>query len=132
MPTIHAGRSSGTATTPPASARFTHRATPGGRGHGVLAAVLAMMLVTIDHYTTQITDFGAESHEQMMLALGLQSKREITRTRIRVRAAMATQTREQGRYLGGRPPSGTGSLTPGRTPTRPTPRGGRRAHRRHR
>jgi hypothetical protein len=41
-----------------------------------------------------------------MLALGLQSKREITRTRIRVRTAMATQTREQGRYLGGRPPYG--------------------------
>ena len=41
-----------------------------------------------------------------MLALGLQSKREITRTRIRVRTAMAAQTREQGRYLGGRPPYG--------------------------
>jgi hypothetical protein len=40
----------------------------------------------------------------MMLALGLSSKREITRTRIRVRTAMAAQTREQGRYLGGRPP----------------------------
>ncbi len=48
-------------------------------------------------------DFGAEGHEQMMLALGLQSKREITRTRIRVRTAMAAQTREQGRYLGGWP-----------------------------
>jgi hypothetical protein len=41
-----------------------------------------------------------------MLALGLQSKRETTRTRIRVRTAMAAQTREQGRYLGGRPPYG--------------------------
>jgi site-specific DNA recombinase len=41
-----------------------------------------------------------------MLALGLQSKREITRTRVRVRTAMAAQTREQGRYLGGRPPYG--------------------------
>jgi hypothetical protein len=41
-----------------------------------------------------------------MLALGFQSRREITRTRIRVRTAMATQTREQGRYLGGRPPYG--------------------------
>ena len=36
-----------------------------------------------------------------MLALGLSSKREITRTRIRVRTAMAAQTREEGRYLGG-------------------------------
>jgi site-specific DNA recombinase len=30
-------------------------------------------------------DWHAEDHEQMMLALGLSSKREITRTRIRVR-----------------------------------------------
>ena len=49
---------------------------------------------------------NGEDHEQLMLALGLQSKREVTRTRIRVRTAMATQTREQGRYLGGRPPYG--------------------------
>ena len=41
-----------------------------------------------------------------MTALGLSSKREITRTSIRVRTAMAAQTREQGRYLGGRPPYG--------------------------
>ena len=44
---------------------------------------------------------------QMMLALGWQSKREITMTRTRIRTAMAAQTREQGRYLGGRPPYGT-------------------------
>jgi site-specific DNA recombinase len=48
-------------------------------------------------------DWHAEDHEQAMLALGLLSKREITRRRIRVRTAMAAQTREQGRYLGGRP-----------------------------
>ncbi|MGO8958961.1 MAG: hypothetical protein ACLQFR_16555 [Streptosporangiaceae bacterium] len=41
-----------------------------------------------------------------MIALGIQSKREITRTRIRVLTAMAAQTRDQGRYLGGRPPYG--------------------------
>ena len=47
-------------------------------------------------------NFGAEDHEQtMMVVLALQSKREITRTRIRVRTAMAAQTREQDRYLGG-------------------------------
>jgi hypothetical protein len=43
---------------------------------------------------------------QTMTVLGLSSKREITRTSIRVRTAMAAQTREQGRYLGGRPPYG--------------------------
>jgi len=51
-------------------------------------------------------DWHAEDHEQTMFALGLSSEREITRTRIRVRRAMAAQTREQGRYLGGRPPYG--------------------------
>jgi hypothetical protein len=49
-------------------------------------------------------DWHAEDHEQTMVALGLSSKREITRTRVRVRTAMAAQTLEQGRYLGGRPP----------------------------
>src|SRR5215472_11440576 len=51
-------------------------------------------------------DFAAEDHEEAMMALGLQSKREIIRTSIRVRTAMAAQTREQGRYLGGQPPYG--------------------------
>jgi hypothetical protein len=40
-----------------------------------------------------------------MTVLGLSSKREITRTSIRVRTAMAAQARDQGRYLGGRPRS---------------------------
>jgi site-specific DNA recombinase len=64
----------------------------------------------------------AEDHEQMMLALGLSSKQEITRTRIRVRTAMAAQTPE-GRYLGGRPPYGYRLADTGRTRTRRTRRG---------
>jgi hypothetical protein len=36
-----------------------------------------------------------------MTVLGLSSKREVTRTSIQVRIAMAVQVREQGRYLGG-------------------------------
>src|ERR1039457_1158033 len=74
----------------------------------------ASMAPLFEHYGIQLwmpevggrVDWHAEDHEQTMLALGLSSKREITRTRIRVRTAMATQTREQGRYLGGRPPYG--------------------------
>jgi hypothetical protein len=73
----------------------------------------ASMAPLFQHYGIQLWmpevggPFGVgEDHEQLILALGLQSKREITRTRIRVRTAMATQTREQGRYLGGRPPYG--------------------------
>ncbi len=74
----------------------------------------AAMAPLFEHYGIQLwtpessgpIDFQADQHEQMMLALGWQSKREITRTRMRVRTAMAAQTREQGRYLGGRPPYG--------------------------
>jgi DNA invertase Pin-like site-specific DNA recombinase len=72
---------------------------------------------------------GGEDHDQLMLALGLQSKREITRTRIRVRTAMATQTREQGRYLGGRPPYGYRLGDAGPHPNKAHAAWGRRAHR---
>jgi site-specific DNA recombinase len=72
---------------------------------------------------------NGEDHEQLMLALGLQSKREITRTRIRVRTAMAAQTREQGRYLGGRPPYGYRLADAGPHPNKAHAAWGRRAHR---
>src|SRR5262249_24241918 len=72
---------------------------------------------------------GGEDHEQLMLALGLQSKREITRTRTRVRTAMAAQTREQGRYLGGRPPYGYRLADAGPHPNKAHAAWGRRAHR---
>jgi hypothetical protein len=89
-----------------------------GRDRGVRAGVYgnqyASMAPLFEHYGIGLwmpevggrADWHAEDHEQTMLALGLSSKREITRTRIRVRTAMATQTREQGRYLGGRSPYG--------------------------
>ena len=91
----------------------------------------AMVAPLLQHYGVQLwmpeaggkVDFASEHDERAMTGLGLSSKREITRTSIRVRTAMATQTREQGRYLGGRPPYGSGSGTPGRTRTRPTPPG---------
>jgi site-specific DNA recombinase len=51
-------------------------------------------------------DYASEHDERAMTVLGLSSKREVTRTSIRVRTAMAVQTRDQGRYLGGRPPYG--------------------------
>jgi site-specific DNA recombinase len=100
-------------------------------------AQYASMAPLFEHYGVQLwtpeaggrIDFGAEIHEQMMLALGLQSKREITRTRIRVRAAMATQTREQGRYLGGRPPYGYRLADAGPHPNKAHAAWGRRAHR---
>jgi site-specific DNA recombinase len=75
---------------------------------------LASMAPLFEHYGITLwmpetggpVDWHGEDHEEMMLALGLSSKREITRTRIRVMTAMAAQTLEQGRYLGGLPPYG--------------------------
>lgn len=74
----------------------------------------SLMVPLLEHYGVQLwmqeargcVDFQSEGHEQLMIALGVQSKREVTRTRIRVLTAMAAQVRVQGRYLGGRPPYG--------------------------
>ncbi|MGD0705008.1 MAG: hypothetical protein ABSA02_34615 [Trebonia sp.] len=77
-------------------------------------AQYALMAPTFEHYGVQLwmpeaggrVDYASEHDEHAMTVLGLSSKREVTRTSIRVRTAMAAQTREQGRYLGGRPPYG--------------------------
>ena len=74
----------------------------------------ALMAPLFEHYGVQLwlpeaggrVDFASEHDEQTMTVLGLSSKREVVRTSIRVRTAMAVQTRDQGRYLGGRPPYG--------------------------
>ena len=96
----------------------------------------ASMTPLFEHYGVQLwtpevgqVDFGVEDHEQTMLALGFQSKKEIIRTRIRVRTAMAAQTREQGRYLGGRPPYGYRLADAGPHPNKAHAAWGRRAHR---
>jgi site-specific DNA recombinase len=96
----------------------------------------ASMAPLFEHYGIQLwtpeigqVDYHAEDHEQTMLALGLQSKQEIARTKIRVRTAMATQTREQGRYLGGRPPYGYRLADVGPHPNKAHAAWGRRAHR---
>jgi DNA invertase Pin-like site-specific DNA recombinase len=75
-------------------------------------AQYAAMAPLFEHYGVQLwmpeaggrVDFASEHDERAMTVLGLSSKREVTRTSIRVRTAMAVQAREQGRYLGGRPP----------------------------
>ena len=96
----------------------------------------ASMAPLFEHYGIQLwmpevggrVDWHAEDHEQTMLALGLSSKREITRTRVRVRTAMAAQTLEQGRYLGGRPPYGYRLADAGPHPNKAHAAWGRRAH----
>jgi hypothetical protein len=97
----------------------------------------AAMAPLFEHYGAQLwmpetggrVDFTSEHDEKTMTMLGLSSKREITRTSIRVRAAMAAQTREQGRYLGGRPPYGYRLADAGPHPNKAHAAWGRRAHR---
>jgi len=94
-------------------------------------AQYASMAPLFEHYGIELwtpevggrIDWHADDHEETMLALGLQSRREIARTRIRVRTAMACQTREQGATWAAARRTGTGWLTPGRTRTRRTRRG---------
>ncbi len=96
----------------------------------------AAMAPLFEHYGAQLwmpeaggrVDFASEHDEQAMTVLGLSSKREITRTSIRVRTAMAAQTR-QGRYLGGRPPYGYRLADAGPHPNKAHAAWGRRAHR---
>ena len=97
----------------------------------------ALMAPLFEHYGVQLwmpeaggrVDFASEHDERAMTMLGLSSKREVTRTSIRVRTAMAAQTREQGRYLGGRPPYGYRLADAGPHPNRVHASWGRRAHR---
>jgi hypothetical protein len=97
----------------------------------------ALMSPLFEHYGVQLwmpeaggrVDFASEHDEQAMTVLGLSSKREVTRTSIRVRTAMAVQAMEQGRYLGGRPPYGYCLGDAGPHPNKAHAAWGRRAHR---
>ena len=72
----------------------------GEYGRAFSGGQYASVAPLFEHYAVRLwtpevggrIDFGAEDHEQAMLALGYQSKREITRAKIRVRTAMAAQT----------------------------------------
>ena len=95
------------------------------------------MAPLFEHYGVQLwmpeaggrVDYASEHDEKAMTVLGLSSKREVTRTSIRVRTAMAAQTREQGRYLGGRPPYGYRLADAGPHPNKAHAAWGWRAHR---
>ncbi|TVY98985.1 recombinase family protein [Trebonia kvetii] len=97
----------------------------------------ALMAPLFEHYGVQLwmpeaggrVDFASEHDERAMTVLGLSSKREVARTSIRVRTAMAVQTQEQGRYLGGRPPYGYRLGDAGPHPNKAHAAWGRRAHR---
>jgi site-specific DNA recombinase len=51
-------------------------------------------------------DLTDPAHQALIMALGERARREVARARHRTTAAMRVQARDQGRYLGGRPPYG--------------------------
>jgi DNA invertase Pin-like site-specific DNA recombinase len=57
-----------------------------------------------------------EAHDLVMSVFGGMSKGERNRIKLRVRTAMATQTKIEGRFLGGRPPYGYLLVDAGRHP----------------
>ncbi|MFF4317006.1 recombinase family protein [Streptomyces sp. NPDC001507] len=97
----------------------------------------ATMAPLFDHYGIEVwvpelggaVDPQTAGQEELMILLGILSKREIARARIRVRAAMTVQTRDQGRYLGGRPPYGYRLVDAGPHPNRALARRGVRMQR---
>jgi site-specific DNA recombinase len=74
-------------------------------------------------------DLDDPMHGVLMTVLGAQSQREVLRSRHRVLAAMRAQAREQGRYLGGRPPYGYRLVDAGPHPNRTHAGWGRRLQR---
>lgn len=73
-------------------------------------------------------ELGSPVHEALMVLLGAQAQREVVRARHRVLAAMRVQAREQGRFLGGRPPYGYRLVDAGPHPNAVHARWGRRLH----
>ncbi len=51
-------------------------------------------------------DLTDPAHQALIMWLGERARREVARARYRTTAAMRVQARDQGRYLGGRPPYG--------------------------
>jgi site-specific DNA recombinase len=73
-------------------------------------------------------DLADPEHRALVTLLGGQSRREVARARFRVTAAMQAQARDQGRYLGGRPPYGYRLVDAGPHPNAAHARWGRRLH----
>ncbi len=64
-------------------------------------------------------DLTDPAHQALIRRLGERARREVARARHRTTAAMRVQARDQGRYLGGRPRTGTGSSMPAAPERRP-------------
>ncbi|RKT87321.1 Recombinase zinc beta ribbon domain-containing protein [Saccharopolyspora antimicrobica] len=73
-------------------------------------------------------ELGSPVHQALIVLLGAQAQREVVRARHRVKAAMAAQTRLEGRFLGGRPPYGYRLADAGPHPNTTHAQWGRRVH----
>jgi len=76
-------------------------------------------------------DPGSEAHDLVMALYGGMSKGERNRIRIRVRTAMASQAKVEGRFLGGRPPYGYALADAGPHPNPGKAANGQRRQRLH-
>jgi site-specific DNA recombinase len=76
-------------------------------------------------------DPDSEAHDLIMSVFGGMSKGERNRIKIRVRTAMASQTKIEGRYLGGRPPYGYQIIDAGPHPHPAKAADGKRLHKLH-
>ncbi len=74
-------------------------------------------------------DPSLTAHDELMVLLGILSKREVARARMRARTSMTVQARDHGRYLGGRPPYGYRLVDAGPHPNRALGRRGVRLQR---
>jgi site-specific DNA recombinase len=74
-------------------------------------------------------DPDSEAHDLIMSVFGGMSKGERNRIKIRVRSAMASQAKIEGRYLGGRPPYGYRLADAGPHPHPAKAADGKRLHR---
>ncbi|WP_220479591.1 recombinase family protein [Halosaccharopolyspora lacisalsi] len=73
-------------------------------------------------------DPGSEAHDLIMGVFGGMSKGERNRIKVRVRTAMQSQARLEGRYLGGRPPYGYRLVDAGPHPNPGKAADGKRLH----
>ncbi|HWG28311.1 hypothetical protein [Actinospica sp.] len=74
-------------------------------------------------------DPGSEAHDLIMSVFGGMSKGERNRIKIRVRSAMSSQAKVEGRFLGGRPPYGYLLADAGPHPNPAKAADGKRLHR---
>lgn len=97
----------------------------------------SLTMPVFTHYGVQLwvpevggpVDPDSEAHDLIMSVFGGMSKGERTRIKIRVRTAMASQAKIEGRYLGGRPPYGYRLTDAGPHPNPAKAADGKRLHR---